>query len=57
MEVADAELRRGLWGEFTFDAKTKSVRPLSEFKNRQPLFVQLVLQQIWTVYDSVMLNP
>lgn len=53
------KLQKFLWGEYYFDPKTKSVVTSSENlkgKNIRPLFVQLVLENIWAVYDSCMLN-
>lgn len=51
------KLEKVLWGEFFFDPKTKRVvGPKHKSKNARPLFVQLVLETIWAVYDSTVLN-
>lgn len=47
-------LERVLWGNFYLDAKTKKVLGQKHLKGRnlKPLFVQLVLEQIWAVYAA-----
>lgn len=52
-------LRRALWGEFFLDPKTKRVlarKHLSDKKILKPLFVQFVLDNLWSVYDAISLN-
>ncbi|KIO06015.1 hypothetical protein M404DRAFT_15153 [Pisolithus tinctorius Marx 270] len=55
----EANLRRVLWGDFYLDSKTKRVISYKHLKGRalKPLFVQFVLENIWAVYDAVVLNP
>ncbi|KAK7048205.1 hypothetical protein R3P38DRAFT_3307112 [Favolaschia claudopus] len=57
--VKEANLRRVLWGDFYIDPKTKKVMSYKHLKGRplKPLFVQFVLENIWAVYDAVVLNP
>lgn len=52
-------LKRVLWGDFYLDPKTKRVITYKHLKGRnlKPLFVQFVLENIWAVYDSAVLNP
>ncbi|KAH7926455.1 P-loop containing nucleoside triphosphate hydrolase protein [Leucogyrophana mollusca] len=52
-------LRRVLWGDFFLDPKTKKVINYKHLRGRalKPLFVQFVLENIWAVYDAVVLNP
>lgn len=51
------KLEKVLWGDFYFDTKTKRVvGPKHKSKNARPLFVQLVLETIWAVYDSTVVN-
>ncbi|KAJ4304269.1 Cytoplasmic GTPase/eEF2-like protein (ribosomal biogenesis) [Collariella sp. IMI 366227] len=47
-------LEKVLWGNFYFDPKTKKVLGPKHLKGRplKPLFVQLVLEQIWAVYNA-----
>lgn len=55
----EANLRRVLWGDFYLDPKTKKVISHKHLRGRtlKPLFVQFVLENIWAVYDAVVMNP
>lgn len=57
--IKEANLRRVLWGDFYLDPKTKRVISHKHLRGRplKPLFVQFVLDNIWSVYDSVVLHP
>ncbi|KAF8319037.1 translation elongation factor 2 [Clavulina sp. PMI_390] len=58
--VNEANLRRALWGDFYLDPKTKRVISQRQLKGRthlKPLFVQFVLDNIWAVYENVVVNP
>lgn len=52
-------LRRVLWGDFFLDPKTKKVIGFKHLRGRslKPLFVQFVLDNIWAIYEAVLLNP
>ncbi|RPA95202.1 P-loop containing nucleoside triphosphate hydrolase protein [Choiromyces venosus 120613-1] len=51
-------LEKVLWGDYYFDPKTKRVLQKKHLKGRnlKPMFVQLVLDNIWAVYTSTVLN-
>jgi ribosome assembly protein 1 len=57
--MKEANLRRVLWGDFYLDPKTKRVISYKHLRGRalKPLFAQVVLENIWAVYDAVVLNP
>jgi ribosome assembly protein 1 len=57
--IKEANLRRVLWGDFFLDPKTKKVISYKHLRGRalKPLFVQFVLENIWAVYDAVVINP
>lgn len=57
--IQEAKLRKVLWGDFYLDPKTKRVISYKHLRGRnlKPLFVQFVLENIWAVYDSIVLNP
>ncbi|ESK89228.1 ribosome biogenesis protein [Moniliophthora roreri MCA 2997] len=57
--IKEGNLRRVLWGDFFLDPKTKKVISYKHLRGRalKPLFVQFVLENIWAVYDAVVLNP
>lgn len=51
-------LKQVLWGDFYLDPKTKKVLGKKHLKGRnlKPIFVQLVLEQIWAVYGATVGN-
>lgn len=53
-------LSKTLWGDFYLDMKNRKVIPGSKLKPSQaslkPLFVSLILEQIWNIYDACMLD-
>lgn len=56
--MKEANLRRVLWGDFFLEPKTKKVISYKHLRGRafKPLFVQFVLENIWAVYDAVIIN-
>ena len=58
LKIREANFKRVLWGDFYLDAKTKRVINHKQLKGRnlKPLFVQFILENIWAVYDAVILN-
>ncbi|KAK7208351.1 P-loop containing nucleoside triphosphate hydrolase protein [Myxozyma melibiosi] len=51
-------LEKVLWGDYYYDAKNKKVLTNKTLKGRniKPFFVQFVLENIWAIYDSTILN-
>ena len=47
-------LERTLWGDFYLDSKTKRIRKGAFDCGRKPIFIQLVLDNIWSIYDAVL---
>jgi len=52
--IKRAILEKVLWGDFYLDPKTKRVLAQKHLKGRplKPMFVQLVLENIWAVYEA-----
>ncbi|KAL0262824.1 Cytoplasmic GTPase/eEF2-like protein (ribosomal biogenesis) [Diplodia seriata] len=52
--IKRSALEKVLWGDFYLDPKTKKVLGSKHLKGRalKPIFVQLVLEQIWAVYEA-----
>ena len=52
--IKRAVLEKVLWGDFYLEAKTKRVLGSKHLKGRalKPMFVQLVLDNIWAVYEA-----
>ena len=57
--MKEANLRSVLWGDFYLDPKTKKVISYKHLRGRnlKPLFVQFVLENLYAVYDAVVINP
>jgi len=49
-----AALEKVLWGDYYLDPKTKRVLGAKHLKGRslKPMFVQLVLEQVWAAYEA-----
>lgn len=54
LKIKSASLEQVLWGDFYLDPKTKRVLAQKHLKGRplKPMFVQLVLEPIWAVYEA-----
>ncbi|KAF9897289.1 Cytoplasmic GTPase/eEF2-like protein (ribosomal biogenesis), partial [Lobosporangium transversale] len=57
--MKEAVLRKCLWGDFYLDPKTKRVIGYKGLKGRalKPLAVQMVLENVWKVYEVVVISP
>uniref|UniRef100_A0A182QG62 Putative rRNA methyltransferase n=1 Tax=Anopheles farauti TaxID=69004 RepID=A0A182QG62_9DIPT len=52
--VSDSEqLLNGLWGDYFYSPRRKAIEPGATEKGRKPLFVQLVLDNLWNIYGLV----
>jgi ribosome assembly protein 1 len=54
--VSEEVLRKTLWGDFYFHGKTKQVMKGAQERAKKPLFVQFVLENLWAVYDTVVIR-
>ncbi|CAL8086475.1 unnamed protein product [Orchesella dallaii] len=54
--VKEEILARTLWGDFYLNNKLKRIMKGAQEKAKKPLFVQLVLENIWTIYDTVVVR-
>ncbi|KAF9941755.1 Cytoplasmic GTPase/eEF2-like protein (ribosomal biogenesis) [Mortierella alpina] len=57
--MKEGVLRKCLWGDFYLDPKTKRIIGYKGLKGRalKPLAVHLVLDNVWKVYDVVVVQP
>uniref|UniRef100_A0A8C7TZT3 Elongation factor-like 1 n=1 Tax=Oncorhynchus mykiss TaxID=8022 RepID=A0A8C7TZT3_ONCMY len=53
MGIRAEVLLKTLWGDFYLNAKAKKIMKGAHAKGKKPLFVQLVLDNIWSLYDAV----
>jgi len=53
---SESVLRKTLWGDYYINLKAKKILRGAAVKAKKPLFVQLVLDNIWAVYEAVVLR-
>ncbi|KAL4613288.1 elongation factor-like GTPase 1 [Arapaima gigas] len=53
MGIKAEVLLKTLWGDFYLNAKAKRIMKGAQSKGKKPLFVQLVLDNIWSLYDAI----
>uniref|UniRef100_A0A673ZD55 Elongation factor-like 1 n=1 Tax=Salmo trutta TaxID=8032 RepID=A0A673ZD55_SALTR len=53
MGIRAEVLLKTSWGDFYLNAKAKKIMKGAHAKGKKPLFVQLVLDNIWSLYDAV----
>jgi len=46
-------LKKTLWGDFYLHPKTKRIMKGAQEKAKKPLFVQMILENIWLIYDVI----
>uniref|UniRef100_A0AAY4BD72 Elongation factor-like 1 n=1 Tax=Denticeps clupeoides TaxID=299321 RepID=A0AAY4BD72_9TELE len=49
-------LLKTLWGDFYLNAKAKKIMKGAQSKGKKPLFVQLVLDNLWSLYDAIVMK-
>lgn len=49
-------LMKTLWGDYYLNMKLKRILRGAQEKAKKPLFVQLILENIWTLYDTVVIR-
>ncbi|KAI9025547.1 hypothetical protein DFJ74DRAFT_664700 [Hyaloraphidium curvatum] len=55
----ESTLRKFLWGDFYLESKRKRILGAKHLKGREglkPLFVQFVLENVFAVYDAIVMN-
>ncbi|XP_017752172.1 PREDICTED: elongation factor-like GTPase 1 isoform X2 [Eufriesea mexicana] len=46
-------LSKTLWGDYYINTKTKRIMKGAQDKAKKPLFVQLILDNLWTLYETI----
>ncbi|XP_066557587.1 elongation factor-like GTPase 1 isoform X2 [Amia ocellicauda] len=54
MGIKAEVLLKTLWGDFYLNAKAKKIMKGAQTKGKKTLFVQLVLENIWSLYEAVL---
>ena len=47
-------LNKTLWGDFYLNTKTKRIMKGAQAKGKKPLFVQFILENLWTVHETIL---
>lgn len=53
LEMSTNELEQYLWGDFYYNSKKKCGIAGAQEKAKKPMFVQFVLENIWSLYDII----
>lgn len=53
LEMKTKDLEQVLWGDFYYNSKKKEALPGAQEKAKKPMFVQFVLENIWSLYDII----
>ncbi|XP_053128310.1 elongation factor-like GTPase 1 isoform X2 [Hemicordylus capensis] len=51
--IKSSVLLKTLWGDYYLNTKAKKIMKGDQSKGKKPLFVQLVLDNIWSLYEAV----
>lgn len=54
--VKEEILNRTLWGDFYLNTKVKKIMKGAQDKAKKPLFVQLILENLWAVYENIVVR-
>lgn len=46
-------LKKTLWGDYYIQSKTKRIMKGAQEKAKKPMFVQMILENIWLIYDVI----
>uniref|UniRef100_T1JFT1 Ribosome assembly protein 1 n=1 Tax=Strigamia maritima TaxID=126957 RepID=T1JFT1_STRMM len=51
--IKESVLLKTLWGDYYLNAKTKRIVKGAQARCKKPLFVQFILENVWSVYEAV----
>lgn len=54
--VKEELLQKVLWGDFYLNSKTKRFMKGAQEKAKKPLFVQVILDNLWNIYETIALR-
>lgn len=54
--IDETSIRQGLWGDYYLDAKSRTVRKGAYDNGKKPLFVQMILDTVWTAYQAILIK-
>ncbi|XP_073840449.1 elongation factor-like GTPase 1 isoform X2 [Musca autumnalis] len=53
LEMSPNDLEQVLWGDYYYNGKKKCAAPGAQEKAKKPMFVQFILENIWSLYDII----
>lgn len=53
LEMSVTDLEQVLWGDYYYNAKKKCAVNGAQEKAKKPMFVQFILENIWSLYDTI----
>ncbi|XP_038669214.1 elongation factor-like GTPase 1 [Scyliorhinus canicula] len=56
MGISAEVLLKTLWGDYYLNTKAKKIMKGAQSKGKKPLFVQLVLENMWSLYEAVVVR-
>ena len=56
MKISERTLSKTLWGDYYVNMKQKMILKGAQNKAKKPLFVSMVLENVWAVYDAVLIR-
>lgn len=56
LEIDEKQLEKSLWGNNFYSAKKKVILTGAQESAKKPLFVQIVLENLWHIYDNVVIH-
>eukprot|EP00158_Paraphelidium_tribonemae_P006742 Partr_v1_DN27957_c1_g1_i2_m11010 putative Elongation factor len=56
LKVTEKELLKGLWGQYAYSSKEQAIVVRNDGRLAKNLFSQLILDNIWAVYEATHLN-
>ena len=56
LKISERALCKTLWGDYYINMKQKMILKGAQIKAKKPLFVSMVLENIWSVYDAVLVR-
>ncbi|XP_033120660.1 elongation factor-like GTPase 1 [Anneissia japonica] len=51
--ISSKVLKKTLWGDFYLNSKLKRIQKGAQAKGKRPLFVQFILENMWSVYEDI----
>lgn len=54
--VSREELIRAMWGNYYYNSKTNSCLSGAQEKAKKPMFVQFILENIWHIYETILVR-